>query len=337
MKSFTGNSLRAAALVLHGLTSEQAERLQARLAPADRYKLESAVAQLAAVTSTELLDALERLAREAERDLLSEATRDPLREIARPFQTGDWEGQAGSEAGTPGPLADSTTADRRPPTVSPLGFLRHLEPGLLGRIIIDEHPEDIALVLIELPAESAAELLQQFDPILRFSVLRRMCRLEKPNEHRAEELAFQLRLRLQQQLGKGQAPSECANQRRGLAAAARAVSLVEPDERRELLQQLRVVDGELGSEVAEQVFEFERLTDLNDEQLRLLLKRANTAWWAPALVSAPANVRERILSCFAKPAAAIVKREMKALGEISPQLALRAQQEIVATWIRLTG
>lgn len=337
MRSLTGNSLRAAALVLHGLTNEQAEQLQARLAPADRYKLESAVAQLAAVTSTELLDALERLAREAERDLLSEATRDPLREIARPLQTGGWEDTDGSQVAKSGAPADSSLTGSRSADVSPLGFLRHLEPGLLGRLIIDEHPEDIALVLIELPAESAAELLRQFDPILRFSVLRRMCRLEKANEHRAEELGFQLRLRLQQQLGKSHEPTELASPRRGLAAAARAVSLVEPDERRELLQQLRVVDGELGSEVAEQVFEFERLAELSEEQLRLLLKRANTAWWAPALVSASDPVRERILGCFAKPAAAIVKREMKALGEISPQLALRAQQEIVATWIRLTG
>lgn len=150
-------------------------------------------------------------------------------------------------------------------------------------------------------------------------------------------MAFQLKLRLQQQLGSRSAKQDPLQTRKGLAAAARAVSLVEPQERRELLQQLRVVDGDLGSEVERQVFEFERLADLSDEQIRLLLKRANTAWWAPALVSATTELRERILKCFAKPAAAIVKREMKALGEISPQLAQRAQQEIVATWIRLTG
>ncbi|MFN9751931.1 MAG: hypothetical protein ACK57U_11145, partial [Planctomycetota bacterium] len=84
MKSLTGNPLRTAALVLHSLSDEQAERLQSRLAPADRFKLESAVAQLAGVTSPELIDALERLAQEAERDLLGEVSRDPLREITRP-------------------------------------------------------------------------------------------------------------------------------------------------------------------------------------------------------------------------------------------------------------
>ena len=341
MKSLTGNSLRAAALVLHSLSDEQAERLQARLAPADRFKLESALAQMAAVTSMELLDALERLAREAERDLIGEASRDPLREIARPLQTGKWEEHSGDAAPAAKSHDEARAVGGNLASISPLGFLRHLEPGLLGRLIVDEHPEDIALVVVDLPAELAAELLQQFDPILRFSVLRRMCRLENPNQHRAEELAFQLKLRLQQQLGSRNSADETAQPRnplrKGLAAAARAVSLVEPQERRELLQQLRVVDGELGTEVAQQVFEFERLGDLSDEQIRLLLKRANTAWWAPALLSAPPEVRERILSCFAKPAAAIVKREMKALGEVSPQLAQRAQQEIVATWIRLTG
>ena len=336
MKSLTGNPLRTAALVLHSLSDEQAERLQSRLAPADRFKLESAVAQLAGVTAPELIDAVERLAQEAERDLLGEVSRDPLREITRPLQTGPHEEQEeqARRCGTP---TQSNTSGERWTGPTPLAFLRHLEAGLLAQLIIDEHPEDIALVLVDLPAELAAELLQQFDPILRFSVLRRMCRMEKANEHRAEELAFQRKLRLQQQLGSRSAKQDPLQTRKGLAAAARAVSLVEPQERRELLQQLRVVDGELGSEVERQVFEFERLADLSDEQIRLLLKRANTAWWAPALVSATTELRERILKCFAKPAAAIVKREMKALGEISPQLAQRAQQEIVATWIRLTG
>lgn len=336
MKSLSENPLRAAALVLHSLSANQADRLKAQLPPGDRFKLDAAVAQLAAVTSEELLDALERLAREAERDLLNEAARDPISEIARPFLPGpvadeDENPAATSRRGLARPAMENSSGSQP----SPLAFLHQLETGPLASLIIDEHPEDIALVLVDLPADLAAELLQRFDPILRFSVLRRMCRLEKPNEHRAEELAFQLKLRLHRQQGHPSRRDERGGQGKGLAAAARVVSLVPPKERQELLQQLRLVDRELESEVAQQVFEFEQLADLTDEQIRLLLKRANTAWWAPALVSATPAVRERILGCLAKNVAAIVKREMKALGEISSQVAQRARQEIVATWLRL--
>ncbi len=334
MISPSGNSLRAAALVLHSLSNEQGERLRERLQPGERLRLQQAIAHLTAVSNGEILDALERLVQEVARDLAVEAARDPLSEISRPIPSRANEESSPEEEGLDPSGAKQKSRLISPP--HPLAFLRHVEPQLLSQLVVDEHPEDIALVLVELPAELAAELLQQFDPILRFSVLRRMCHLEQVNPHRAEELAFQLKLRLQKHFSSHQ-QSGSSNQNKGMLAAARAVSLVQPRERRELLQQLRVVDGELGSEVASQVFEFERLGELSDGQTRLLLKHVNTAWWAPALLAGTPEVRERILGCFAKPAAAIVKREMKALGEVSPQVATRAQQEIVATWIRLMG
>lgn len=333
MMPLTDNSLRTAALVLHGLSHEQASRIRARLAPQERQRLEAAVAQLAQVASGEILDALERLAREAAKDLVSEAARDPLREIAKRGESS----VADEVAETRGLGVQSQQEPKLNPGQSPLAFLRHVEPSLLAKITVDEHPEDIAIVLAELPSQSAADLLQQFDPILRFSVLRRMCRLEKVNLHRAEELAFILKQRLNQKLGTRTDRDLPESEARGLAAAARAVSLVEPRSRRELLQQLRVVDGELADEVSAKVFEFADLDKLSNVQIALLLKRANTAWWAPALGSAQPELRERILGCMATKAAAILKREIKALGEVPPKVAERSQQEIVSLWLRLTG
>lgn len=333
MKPLSENSLRTAALVLHGLSQQQAEQIRSRLEPNERRRLESALKRLAEVTSGEILDALERLAREAERNVAAEVARDPLREIARPLVGGNEEQV---------PAEDSSDATSREAsghlvaTRSPLAFLRHIEPQLLASLIVDEHPEDIAIVLTELPSTLAAESLQQFDPILRFSVLRRMCRLEKVNTHRIEELAFQLKQRMTHRLAGRDSGKKLSTHGKGLAAAARAVSLVEPKSRRELLEQLRVVDGDLAEEVSSQVFEFEQLSRLSDDQIKLLLKTANTAWWAPALSNAKPEVKERILGCMAAKAAAIVKREMKALGEVSSKITERAQQEIVSLWVRIS-
>jgi flagellar motor switch protein FliG len=112
--------------------------------------------------------------------------------------------------------------------------------------------------------------------------------------------------------------------------------LVEPKSRRELLAQLRVVDGDLAEEVSAQVFEFDQLGQLSEDQIKLLLKMANTAWWAPALAAAKPELRQRIFGCLAAKAAVIVKREIKALGEVPPQITERAQQEIVSLWLRLS-
>jgi flagellar motor switch protein FliG len=333
MKPLSGNSLRTAALVLHGLSQQQADQIRARLEPAERRRLESAIKRLAEVTSGEILDALERLAREAERNVEAEAARDPLREIAKQLPNGD---QPQLPVEEDAESTSQSSAGHLVATRSALSFLKHVEPHLLASLIVDEHPEDIAIVLTELPSPLAAESLQQFDPILRFSVLRRMCRLEKVNTHRIEELGFQLKQRLQHRLSKRGPSTEPTTQGKGIAAAARAVSLVEPKSRRELLDQLRVVDGDLAEEVSSQVFEFEQLSQLSDEQIKLLLKTANTAWWAPALCSAKTSLRERVLVCMAAKAAAIVKREIKALGEVSPNVTERAQQEIVSLWLRLS-
>lgn len=333
MKPLSENSLRTAALVLHGLSQQQAEQIRSRLEPGERRRLESALKRLAEVTSGEILDALERLAREAERNITNEAARDPLREIAKPLVGGN-EVQLPEEDSSE--ASSIARAGHLVAARSPLAFLRHLDPQSLASLIVDEHPEDIAIVLTELPSPIAAESLQQFDAILRFSVLRRMCRLEKVNTHRIEELAFQLKQRLTHRLSHRGPSSESAPQAKGLAAAARAVSLVEPKSRRELLAQLRVVDGDLAEEVSAQVFEFEQLGQLSDEQIKLLLKMANTAWWAPALAAAKPEVRQRILGCLAAKAAVIVKREIKALGEVTPQISERAQQEIVSLWLRIS-
>lgn len=303
------NSLRNAALVIKNLAHDQAEQVLARLDSHDVRTVFQAINELDQVTAKQVFDALDQLARECQ-------------------QASQTNGQFGAAAAPVAQAADDplhTEAHRR----SPLFFLAQTDPQLVTQLIADEHPADIALILAQLPPHPAAVQIRSLDGVLRVSVLKRMCQLEKIDANRSGELAYDLKIRLHKVITRTTTKPD------GISAAVKLLNFVDTDTRQEMLDHLQQSDPDAVREISTGIMQFADLEKIADSDMKLLLRHVDTSCWAPAMKHAPLGLCKKILGNMASKPAKILTREMQALGYVDKHIATHAQQQILAAYLRL--
>ena len=86
--------------------------------------------------------------------------------------------------------------DRRVTKSSPFAFLHDMNADDLLALLGDEHPQTMALVLSQLPAEQAAKVIAALSPDRQASVIARIARIDQPNPEIIAEVAAALHRRL---------------------------------------------------------------------------------------------------------------------------------------------
>jgi len=120
------------------------------------------------------------------------------------------------------------------PSAPPFGFLRETEEARLARLLNDERPQTIALVLSHLPQKQAGRTLIHFSPRMQAEVLRRLAHLEETDPEILREVERGLQARLAHEV-----PME-----RPRVAGLEAISGI-----------LKAADGEVGTRIADNLAE----------------------------------------------------------------------------------
>jgi flagellar motor switch protein FliG len=202
-------AVRKAAVLLASLPEPQAAALLAVLSP-----------EQAAAVYTEAR-AITSIGREEQESLIQEIVG------ARPEK---------KEDAQPAELADA----------SPLAFLDGASPEQLLAAIGDEHPQTIALVLSQLPAEKAAGLIAALSPRQQTSVVARIANIEEPGREIIVEIAEALRQRL---AGPVHIPIG-----HGLTRLAKMLGAMRPATERKLLGGIAQADPELLQAIRRAIF-----------------------------------------------------------------------------------
>ena len=305
----SANSLRQAALVLNNLSSQQVEQVVAHLDAGDIRSVFQAIESLDHVSTKQVFDALDQLARDSQKQV--ESKRRNSTETPLPALLSD---------------ADLHTPDQR---LSPFFFLTTIAPELVTKIIVDEHPLDIALVLAQVPPDMAATQLRLIEPVLRVAVLKRLCQVEVIDKQRSNEIAYSLKIRIQKSLAHG------SDRAAGVTAAARVLNFVDQATREQLLDQLDQADPDSARHIANGIFQFNDLAKLPDEHIKALMRYVDTSCWAPALKHASLELRKKILGNMASKPSRIVIHEMQNLGHIDKHIAQHSQQQVVNVFLRI--
>ena len=300
------DSLNSAALVLKSLSKSEAAKIMSKLEVVDVRAVMQRSDQVNDRTEQELLDALGRLSTEARG--LSEGY-DAVRGID-------------VEKLQPAPQRRHKNGS------NPFRFLMVLPAELQYQLLKDEHPENIGVVTTYLPTEVSAELLKQMTSSLQISVLRRLCHPFQLQEQQVSQLASNLRSRLDLLLKRLTSPT-------GVQYAANLLSCTESRSQEVVLNYLNQDNPELVDEIQSTMLRFEDLKHFEILDIEVLLKNANTAWWAPALKSASRGVREKVMSNMAPRVVEILSAEIADIHEIDHEQAAQAQSQVVTTCIKL--
>ena len=213
-------------------------------------------------------------------------------------------------------IAPSTSA-------RPIEILDWMDARSIAELIIDEHPQIIALIISYLDAGQAADVLGLLPESLQSEIVRRIATLQTVGPDALAELE-----NVMQSKFKANASLRAAKVG-GVDAAARIMNFTKQNMEQRIMKDISRNDRELMQAIQESMFVFDNLIMSDDRSLQTLLRSVDNELLVLALKGADEPLREKLFSCMSKRAAANIMDEMEALGPVRLTEVQTAQKEII--------
>lgn len=213
----------------------------------------------------------------------------------------------------------------------PFKFLERVSTSLLGEFLATEHPQMIALMLVNLTSDHAAELLTLLPDELQVDTLIRIVSLDKPAPEAVEltEAIVQRRL-----AGAVQSPTE-SSALEGTDQLIEVLRHVDVATQRVILEGIGDLDPGLAAAIRQQMFVFDDLALLDDRSLQRVLRDVDQGDLTLAMRAADEEVRQTIFQNMSTRAASMVREDMEAVGPVRLTVIHEAQNRIVTIVRRL--
>lgn len=208
--------------------------------------------------------------------------------------------------------------------------LEPIAPAVLAEVLGNEHPQAIALVLANLSARKAAEVLAALPDTLQADLIERVAKLQSVPDDMLVDVGDVLH-EIVRGLG---APRQEAGTA-GARAAAEIMNVADSGVGERVFNHLDEHAPELGEMIRQLMLTFEDLIRLDDRAMQVVLKEVQREDLMLALKTASPAMREKIFSNLSQRAAEILKDEIASMGPVRLKDVEKAQVAIVATVRRL--
>ena len=212
----------------------------------------------------------------------------------------------------------------------PIEILDWMDARSISELVIDEHPQIIALVISYLDFGLGADVLMLLSDEIQSDVIGRIATLEtvQPDALRELEDVMQRKFKANTTLR--------ATQVGGVKAAARIMNFTKQDMEARIMKELAKGDKLLMQGIQEAMFVFDNLLGSDDKSLQTLMRNVDTEDLVLALKGADEPLREKLFSCMSARAAANLADEMEALGPVRLTEVQEAQKRIINIARRLS-
>lgn len=184
-------------------------------------------------------------------------------------------------------------------------LIREIDPEQLASFVAKEHPQTLALILSQLDAPQAADVLNRLDAELQADVIYRLAKMDtispQAMRHLEENLSHELQSVISgqiTQIGGPKSVAEILNQ------ASRTTE-------KNVIEQLDNQDNKLAEVVRNQMFVFEDLARLSDQDLQHLMQDVSAIDLALGLRNVSEGLRKRVVSCLLGDAKADVEKALE--------------------------
>ena len=206
----------------------------------------------------------------------------------------------------------------------PIEILDWMDARAISELILDEHPQIVALIISYLDYGLAADVLGLLPIELQPEVVRRIATLETVQPDAVRELE-----RVMQQ--KFQANTTLrASQIGGVKAAAKIMNFTKTAMEQRIMKDIKKENKDLMQSIQDNMFVFDSLVISDERSLQTLLRAIDAELLVLALKGADEVLREKLFSCMSTRAAANIKDEMEALGPVRLTEVQEAQKQIIA-------
>lgn len=216
----------------------------------------------------------------------------------------------------------------RPPV---LELARWLEPDVLVELVKDEHPQAIAVLLVQLEPTAAAAVLAGLPEDLHAPVVHRIARLGPVSPEAIAILEDMLNTKIARAHGK--TPLAMGGVREAAEIINRAARSVE----KRVIPAIGKIDKLLAKQLEGEMFKFEHLFALDSKMMGALLREIESEVLIDALKGVEEDERTPFFEAMSSRAADGVRDEIETRGRVRKADVLAAQQAIVAVAKRLAA
>lgn len=231
--------------------------------------------------------------------------------------------------------ADSIMRRAAPPDEGPrtpaLEIAQWLEPEVLIPLVQDEHPQAIAVLLVQLEPTVAAAVLAGLPETLHTPVVHRIARLGPVSPEAIAILEETLAAKIAGTHGKATLAMGGVRDAAGIInSAARSVE-------KRVIPGINKLDKQLAKDLENEMFKFEHLFELEGQMMGQLLREIESEVLIDALKGLEDDQREVFFAAMSSRAADGLRDEIEERGRIKRTDVEAAQKTIVATAKKLAA
>lgn len=200
--------------------------------------------------------------------------------------------------------------------------LRDIDPKILADFTKAEHPQTIALILVHLRPEQAAQMLEYFSPQLQCEITRRMAMLKSVPHEFIEEVALTLE---KEMLSSATADFEMG----GARIIGDILNRMNRASESAIMTVLEESDPELATQIRNYMFSFDDVLKLDDRSIQELLRDVSSEDMVRALKLVEEGQREKIFRNMSKRGAEMLREELEMMPPIRLSEVEVSQRKIV--------
>lgn len=198
------------------------------------------------------------------------------------------------------------------------------DPRQLVKLIENEQPQTVALILAHLGAKIGSSLLALLPEANRAPVMERLARMGQLSGETVQRVLFVLQKKFQ---SIGRQHNRMAYG--GVSAVAGILNEMDPTSSKAILEAVEQTDPNLAVAIRDVLFTFEDLLTVPENGIRECLGPIDKKTLAVALKGASEDLKSHIMKCMSSRAAEMLREDMEALGPMRMKEVTKAQAEVV--------
>jgi flagellar motor switch protein FliG len=217
---------------------------------------------------------------------------------------------------------EENASEKVRPQLTHLKAIQDIEPAQLLQLIKDEHPQTIAVVLVNLKPDVSSEILGKMPEELKSDVALRIANLDKVLSGMVDEMdrVFEEILK-----NKDHSATEEAG---GVGRLAEILNQIDGGSAEQIIDDIEENDPELAEQIKQMMFVFEDIVLVDDKGLQKVLRSVESQELAIALKASSEEVKQKIFKNMSERAAEILKEEMEVSGAVRMKDVTDSQQKI---------
>lgn len=217
----------------------------------------------------------------------------------------------------------------QPEPSSALGMLRWLNPDVIAQLLVDEHPQAIAVLLLQVEKDVAAAALALLPKEIQAPVLHRVARLGPVSTQALAVLEDAIGAKLAEL--QGSAPLALG----GIRHAAEIINRAHKSVEQSVMPTLGKLDKPLAKALEEEMFKFEHLFALDTKMTGVLLREVESDLLILALRGLEPEQRDHFFAAMSQRAADGLRDEIESRGRVKRTDIEDAQRQIIGVAKRL--